>query len=85
MTAITLEMQAAMWESNWKLAMAQCAELQNIVEVAKQAISAVGHKPACSFSACNCGSVETFKDLRLEFWRKVQKAEAWPPAPGEGL
>ena len=51
-----------------------------LLEQAKKAISAVGHKTTCGFNRCTCGSVETFKIESSEFWRKIRALASRVPA-----
>jgi hypothetical protein len=48
-------------------------KLTEIIEQAKKAIAAVGHRRSCDFSACTCGSVENFKVESAEFWRLIRE------------
>ena len=52
------------------------AELRKLIEQAKKAITAAGHKKDCRFQGCTCGEVETFKIESSEFWRLVHKLES---------
>lgn len=55
---------------------AEAEKAYNLIQQAKKAISAAGHRTSCGFHACTCGAVETFKIESGEFWRQMQAFES---------
>lgn len=63
------------WLEYWAENMSQAEMAFNLIQQAKKAVAAVGHKQGCAFSGCTCQAVETFKIESAEFWRQIREFE----------